>query len=79
MNNIHQPEFKRLLSNVTSKTWSQPIEKVEWNNTSSTITNNTEYLLKSKEPCNSSTSLLLHFEAPFRIKVTLGFNKIKKI
>lgn len=69
MNNIHQPEFKRLLSNVTSKTWSKPIEKVEWNNTSSSITNNTEYLLKSKEPCTSSTSLLLQFEAPFRIKL----------
>lgn len=69
MNNIHQPEFKRLLSNVTSKTWSQPIQKIEWNNTSSSITNNTEYLLKSKEPCNSSTSLLLQFEAPFRIKL----------
>lgn len=69
MNNIHQPEFKRLLSNATSKTWSQPIQKVEWNNTTSSITNNVEYLLKSKEPCNSSTSLLLQFEAPFRIKL----------
>nr|QSD99620.1 MYB family transcription factor [Melilotus albus] len=69
MNNIHQPKFKRLLSNVTSKTWSQPIEQVERNNTNRSITNNTENLLKSKETCNSSTSLLLQFEAPFRIKL----------